>query len=271
MNSSKHVILCADDFGLSPGISTAILKLARQQRLSAVSCMTNRSDFEVYAPDLSVLKGQIHIGLHFNLTEGAFLSRPDLSGFSLNRLLIKTHCRLLSTSLIQDEFNAQLDRFEDVMGCLPSFIDGHQHVHQFPQIRQCILGIYQERLKTSGSFVRATYPSITTPQYQLKANILSLSGGRALRDHLRKLNIPHNRFFSGIYDFAVDCNYALLFRQWLKDVQSHTLIMCHPGEDSMAGDSIAHARIAEFNYFSSDAFLRDCEEFKINLTACPIS
>ena len=33
--------LCADDFGLAPGISAGIAKLAQAQRLSAVSCITN--------------------------------------------------------------------------------------------------------------------------------------------------------------------------------------------------------------------------------------
>ncbi len=264
---SKTIMLCADDFGLDSGVSEGILKLVRLGRLSAVSCMVNMPGFIPYAKELLSLKKSKHIkmGLHFNLTEGYFASIPEKSCFHLHELLIKTHLRSMKPSFIAKEFLAQLDQFTQVMQQLPDFIDGHQHVHQFPVIRNVILDLYAQKLKSYGTSIRSTWPSINLPQYRLKANILSLTGGKALLRQLIKLGIPHNRYFSGIYDFSPDTNYRELFRKWMSLIRENTLIMCHPGESSSSADPIAHARIKEFNYFLSDEFLNDCQEFHVQL------
>lgn len=56
MINSKTIVLCADDFGLDPGVSEGILKLAHMGRLSAVSCMVNMPGFILYAKELFHLK-----------------------------------------------------------------------------------------------------------------------------------------------------------------------------------------------------------------------
>src|SRR5689334_15435364 len=66
----KKVVLCADDFGLSDGVSCGILELARNGRLSATSAMTNLPGWRRAAPQLAELRGEIAVGLHLNLTAG---------------------------------------------------------------------------------------------------------------------------------------------------------------------------------------------------------
>lgn len=267
MNEYKTIVLCADDFGINPGVSAGILKLAHMQRLSAVSCMTNIPDFNHCASDLSAVKDKVQTGLHFNLTEGFFLSEPQQPCFSLNTLLMKSHLRWLSPSFIAQEFNAQLDHYIDRMGALPDFIDGHQHVHQFPVIRQVLLNIYEQRLQKNKVFIRSTAPSISLPQYKFKTQILASTGGRALSLALKKLDFPHNAYFSGVYDFNPRSNYRDLFRLWLSLAANNTLIMCHPGEGMDGLDAIAPTRLIEMDYFLSDAFLEDCQEFRVALRA----
>lgn len=265
MIESKTIILCADDFGFAPSVSAGILKLVDKRRLSAVSCMANMSDFILHGPQLLALKNQIKIGLHFNLTEGYLMSMPERKCFSLNELLIKSHMHSLKLSFIAQEFLAQLDQFTKVMQRLPDFIDGHQHVHQYPVVRKVILDLYEQRLKGNGTSIRSTWPSIHLPQHRFKAKVLSFTGGKTLAQQLISLNIPHNRYFSGIYDFAPDVHYRDLFRKWLRLAEENTLFMCHPGEGLSSADPIAHARIKEMNYFLSDAFLTDCEEHHVRL------
>ena len=65
----KPVVLCADDFGLTEGVSRGILELARMGRLSATSAMTNCPAFPRMAPGLADLDG-VAVGLHLNLTTG---------------------------------------------------------------------------------------------------------------------------------------------------------------------------------------------------------
>jgi predicted glycoside hydrolase/deacetylase ChbG (UPF0249 family) len=259
----SKIILCADDFALNAGCSAGILKLLRMQRLSAVSCIVNSSEFSVHAQELHPFKDQVKIGLHFNLTEGYLLSQPHKSCFTLNELLIKTHLHALNYSLITTEFLAQLDQFTHVMQQLPDFIDGHQHVHQFPIIRQIILDLYDQKLKGHGISIRSTWPSLSL--YPFKSKILGLTGGKALKKQLINSSIPHNAYFGGIYDFSPKTNYPKLFRAWLKLAKNNTLIMCHPGEGSNPKDVIAPTRVLELDYFSSDEFLEDCEKEGVSL------
>lgn len=267
MSSFKNIILCADDFGLNQGVSLGILKLVRMNRLSAVSCMVNEPDFPIYAQDLLSLKQQIRTGLHFNLTEGSFLSNPEKKCFRLKELIFRTHTRMIHKAQILNELNAQLDHYVGVMGEYPEFIDGHQHVHQFPVIREVLLDLYHQRnLKEKGIFIRSTYPAIALSQFKVKSELLARTGGKKFHAQLQQRNIPHNSCFSGVYDFAPDSDYRALFRQWLAQVPHGTLIMCHPGEGDDADDVISITRKQELNYFMSNEFLRDCEEHQINLS-----
>ena len=259
------LILCADDFGLHASVSQAIIQLVQKGRLTAVSCMTNGLDFAKSAPKLRALNDTVQCGLHFNLTEGHFLSNPNKACFSLNALLVKTHLGLLDKKLIMRELHAQLDAFVDSMGELPAFIDGHQHIHQFPGVREILLAVYKQRLMARQTYIRATFPMITLKPYQFKAQVIALTGGRALHSALTDLKIPHNAFFGGVYDFDKDANYRLLFRQWLALMQPNTLLMCHPGDDSMRCDAIGQARVNEFQYLVSDDFVADCREYGVEI------
>ncbi|KGP63340.1 cellobiose phosphorylase [Legionella norrlandica] len=271
MSVLKNVFLCADDFGLNNGITLGILKLARLQRLSAVSCIVNAKAFHTHAKELLSLKSQLQTGLHFNLTEGHLLSTSNKLCFGLKELLMKSQLRILNTKLISDEFHAQLDHYVAVMGELPDFIDGHQHIHQFPVIRQIILDIYQQKLKGKGIAIRSTYPSIRIASYQSKSKILAITGGKTFSSQLKKMKIPHNPYFGGIYDFSERADYRSLFRQWLQEAPNNSLIMCHPGEDDLSCDAIAAARTKELDYFSSEGFIKDCQKYQVHLATGPKS
>ncbi|CAM2927959.1 ChbG/HpnK family deacetylase [Legionella worsleiensis] len=266
MRQLKNIILCADDFGLNKGVSQGILKLAHMRRLSAVSCMVNMADFALHAHELGALQNQVQIGLHFNLTEGCFLSTPERRCFRLPELILRTHTRTLNKRSILAELNAQFERFEQVMGCTPAFIDGHQHVHQFPVVRHALFELFQQRsLHHQGVFIRSTYPAVSLSQFRFKSLLLAKTGGRQLHLQLKRLGIAHNPVFSGIYNFSPDLAYRDLFRFWLQNVPANSLIMCHPGEGNEMGDVITNARNNEMQYLMSDECLSDCEELGIVL------
>ncbi|RUR07213.1 ChbG/HpnK family deacetylase [Legionella sp. km772] len=266
MAALKKIILCADDFGFSPGVCLGLLQLARMKRLSALSCMVNGPSFTTYAKELLNLSDQVQIGLHFNLTEGLLLSQTDKNCFSLPELLLKTHLRALTRPLIEQEFLAQLERFIRLMGKLPDFIDGHQHVHQFPLIRKVLMSLYEQRLQPHSVWIRSTYPLISLPAYDWKGRVLAYTGGKALKEMLKNQKIRHNDYFAGVYDFSPRVDYSDLFKQWLKIVPSNTLIMCHPGTGKEKNDPIAPARLREMAYFSSELFLEDCVAYRIALS-----
>ena len=71
----KKVILCADDFGISPGINKSICMLAELKKVSATSVMVVYEDWDPYHRSLLDYKAHLDIGLHFILTEAPPLFR----------------------------------------------------------------------------------------------------------------------------------------------------------------------------------------------------
>lgn len=260
MPNLKTITLCADDFGLNPNISLGIINLVCLKHLSAVSCMTNMPDFITFSDELKKCQNQEQIGLHFNLTEGHFVSEPEKKCYSLNELLIKTHLRLYNESFFVREFKAQLENFVKVMGFYPHFVDGHQHVHQFPGVREAILLVYEQELRKHKTYIRVTYPSINVSSYRFKAFVLALTGGKAMSGLLNKLDIPHNHYFSGVYDFSPRTDYPALMKEWLSRVEDNTLIMCHPSQGLTHDDAIGLARVQEYEYFLSEKWVWDYQD-----------
>jgi predicted glycoside hydrolase/deacetylase ChbG (UPF0249 family) len=265
MIQEKKIILCADDYGLNPSISQGIRQLVTKQRLSAVSCMVNMPDIQQQAKQLIDLQANIDIGLHFNLTEGSYAMLSSKQMPSLGKLLLRSQLRLLSVNFIEQELNAQLDKFEQAFARLPDFIDGHQHVHHLPVVRAALLKVYQKRLRQQGSYVRCVVPSINYTS-RLKSWVLALTGAFGFKKLLVQHQIPHNLCFGGVYDFSEWANYADLVRNFLAQAPSGSLMMCHPGlEIAQATDSINHARLKEYAYFTSENFEQACEQYRVRL------
>src|ERR1700732_1922543 len=66
-------ILCADDYGMTRGIDQAILALAEEGRVSAVSCIVNGYEWSRSAEGMRKLVN-IEVGLHVVLTDGVALT-----------------------------------------------------------------------------------------------------------------------------------------------------------------------------------------------------
>lgn len=253
----KRIVLCADDYGQAPSISQAIIHLLRRERLSAVSCLVTMPDWQQHAGELLPYFEQVDIGLHFNLTEGALLTSDLEAGYSLSTLIQRSLLRQLNRGQIAAELHAQIDRFVDAFGFQPQFIDGHQHVHQFPVVRDAVLEVYESRFLTRKPYVRlVSFP--LSQLNQLKRVVVQSLGANTFRQALLSKGIPHNTSFSGMYSFD-QTNIGLKFRQFLRDIEDGGLIMCHPGFGSEAGDAIAEARAQEFGYLDSDDYLIDCQ------------
>ncbi len=269
-NTAEHktpIILCADDYALSAGISDAILQLIKAGCLSATSCMTDSVHWPEHGKALLPFKGKIDIGLHFDLTELCPEARP------LKKVLVDAQLRCLNQQHIEDIFRRQLDAFESGIKSPPDYIDGHQHVHQFPVIRDAITTVWLKRF--SGS---AHKPYIRIPSNgffgSLKEMIITLTGSYGLRRLLQKNAIPHNFSFAGIYDFGAkkytqntSNGLQKILKRTFKTPKKNTLIMCHPGRpDSAYSDPISDARMAEYTYLMGDDFHNLCIEHNIQIS-----
>lgn len=268
----KRIVLCADDFGQAPAISGGILDLVSRQRLSAVSCMVNMGYWPEHARDLLAYQQHIDIGLHFNLTQGEPLSAKfkKMHGKhfpSLPMLIRKAYLNELHHEAIVAELNAQIDAFAAVTGCLPNFLDGHQHAHHLPGVRKAVLEVFNDRLKSNQSYIRLVSMRLTPADLFNKKLVIYATGVRRFRQLLSVHEIPHNRTFSGIYKFKQASNYPALFRGFLKEVEAGGLIMCHPGfAPDGEPDEIGDARVREYNYLISEEFEQDLIAEKVLLS-----
>lgn len=267
----KQVIICADDYGYNAAVNAAIIELASKQRITATSCMTTVANWAAHANALNHHLPAIDLGLHFNLTEGQPLSRSFRRAYpqfpSLAKLLMLTQLRRLSPAIIADEFKAQLNQFTDTIGQYPTFIDGHHHIINCPQIREVVL-TWLQKIPKHRPWIRLTNQSmrdIGQAPLHWKRWVTGLMGGWQLYRLVSRLPQPHNHGFQGFYNFTSGVPYRTYFKQFLAHCQNQSLIMCHPGYESTAYDPIAKARLQEYQYLKSAAFPIDCRRYQIKL------
>lgn len=246
------IVLCADDYGLSPGVSRGIRELLEMKRLSATSCMVV---FPEFADDGVLLKrfvGKADIGLHLTLT----------SRRSLGSVAADMHLRRVRPSDLVEAVEDQLSKFVAVIGRPPDYIDGHQHVHLLPVVREAVVQV----ARRIGAYVRLTFEPIGLPMWHrpapLEAAYLSVTG-RPLVRLTRSAGVRTNRGFRGVRSFRETLPFGRLFRDMIAGAREGSIIMCHPGHPDtplVQRDSVQAARAQEFNYFTSDAFPRDLRD-----------
>jgi len=73
----RRIRLIADDYGLAPGVSAAILDLLDRGRLTGTSCMTGFAQWAQEAERIKPLCGRVAVGLHLTLTD-----QPAVTGRS---------------------------------------------------------------------------------------------------------------------------------------------------------------------------------------------
>ena len=273
MNMKKRIVLCADDYGQAPAISRGIVNLMKYGRLSATSCMVTTDHWLEQANLLIPLK-LLSIGLHFNLTHGKAISTAFINEYgenfsTLSSLLGRALSRRLKKDVIAAEFEAQIDRFMEGLGQLPDFVDGHQHIHQFPVIRDAFIDVYKRRLESESVSVRWVNERLRLSDLfkNFKKLIILASGTTTFKTLLEQNHIPHNETFAGIYPFGVESErYREWFIKFLQASEDGTLIMCHPGlaSDDPA-DPIAAARFHEYSYLFGNQFMQDCYTHNVTL------
>ncbi len=277
----KNLTLCADDYGQNIAISEGIVTLVERRRINAVSCMVNGEYWGETYPMLRQLNPKPFIGLHLNFTYGAPLSyawkkQYGLHFPSLTRLISKAYLRRLNPEIVTSEIRAQFDVFTQDLNLRPDFIDGHQHVHQLPVIRDALLAVCAQantNPKQGSTEFRKTvqdWRDFLLRDGFPKRQLITLLGGFAFRNRLIRQSIPSNTSFSGIYHFKHAKNYRRYFNQFLAQSQDGGLIMCHPGNPSDDKQDPQYlCRHHELNYFMSNDYLLDLKNHAVELEFKP--
>lgn len=239
-------ILCADDFGMTAGISEGILALCKQGKLNAASVMTEAPLLPAYSAALLDCKN-VQIGLHFNLTK-TFSKK----GFSRNFLMTRFFPSAADREEIAARLKDQMQKFEEIFGRPPDFIDGHHHIHVMPAVRSVFLkeisARYGHALKKP--WIRQVSNSMTDTDTKFKAFVLNVLN-IGFRASCQKLGFETNDSFGGIYSLTPTAPFERFLKAW-KSKNGKTLIMCHPSCKNEEDDSISAARLREFKALSGE-------------------
>ena len=265
--SLRPIWLCADDYGISPAVSKAIRELVAQGRLNATSVMVAAPSFDRAEAEalkmLNVGARRVAIGLHVTLT-GKFQPmspgfRPTRHGtfLSLAEMMVRGRLGLLSRKRLTVEIATQLEAFVTRFGQTPDFIDGHQHVHLFPQVREALLDVMQETAPQAWVRQCGGVPTLPISFWDYKTRVLNGLSGR-FRKLAAKRDIMTNPAFAGAYDFTADkVDFARLFPGFLRDLPPRSVVMCHPGfvdAELERLDPLTTQREREYAYLAGDSF-----------------
>lgn len=230
-----RVVLTADDYAMTEGVSRGIEELARARRLSAAGAMVTFRHWSELGRRFAALRGDIATGLHFNLTLGAPLgAMPKLAPGgrlpSIGRLTRMATLERLDLGEIEAEATRQLDAFEQHLDAPPDYLDGHQHAHALPQVRDALLSVLARRTWTVPLLIRdpgAGWTKAGCRGHVAKAWILAaLTSGFARK--ARALGFVTNDTFGGVTDFAPDEAASELSASMRSPGKLH-VAMCHPG------------------------------------------
>jgi chitin disaccharide deacetylase len=265
-SARRRIWLCADDYGISTAVNTAIRDLIVRGRINATSAMVAAPHLpRSEAVSLNVLNSiapRAAIGLHVTLTAPFRpLSRdfsPVLDGafLPLEVMLRDALLHRLDQDALRAEVACQLDAFRSIFSRPPDFVDGHHHVQVFPQIGEAVLQSMQELAPQAWLRQCGRVTPLASRLADGKGLLLDLLSWR-LRRRAAAAGVSTNPAFAGTYAFDDRADFAALFPRFLDRLPEGGLVMCHPGfvDDELRRlDSLTTLREKEYTFFASDGF-----------------
>jgi predicted glycoside hydrolase/deacetylase ChbG (UPF0249 family) len=136
---TRRLIVNADDFGLTPGVSAGILSAHRH---GIVSSTTLLATSVVDAEQLAALRDSgLGVGIHLNLTLGRPLSGArSLADVDGHFVRDPNHAAARADAKdVEREVAAQLEKFVSLMRREPTHLDTHHHVGLLAPVTEVVL------------------------------------------------------------------------------------------------------------------------------------
>jgi len=196
--------------------------------------------------------------------------RPLDGGMFLHfrKLLRASLWRRLDAEIVRAELATQLAAFRDMFNRAPDFVDGHQHVQLYPQVRDGFLAAVKE--KAPGAWVRQARRNLPLGQRLGSPKALLLDYlSTQFRRRAAQADVAFNPAFSGAYDYSREPDYGALMRTFLDRLPEDGVVMCHPGfvDEILVGlDPLTVTRETEFAYLAGEDFPRLLAANKVTLT-----
>jgi len=143
------LIVNADDFGYTPGVTSGIVRAHHQGIVTATTMMANAPDTEGAGRAARATRS-LDVGAHLVTTYGKPVSPPDavrsLIGkdgrFPRVSDLLRTGQPKAAEALV--EYRAQYRRVSDLIGREPTHLDTHHWVHDMPALEEAMLALARE-------------------------------------------------------------------------------------------------------------------------------
>jgi len=131
----RQLIINADDFGLTDGVSRGILKAHQFGVVTSTSVMVNFPAAQEWVERARQECPQLGLGLHLTLTAGTPASPPDRipdlvqpDGAFLGKDDLLPRLSMIPPGQFAIELRAQVDRFQQIASGPPDHLDSHHHV-----------------------------------------------------------------------------------------------------------------------------------------------
>jgi predicted glycoside hydrolase/deacetylase ChbG (UPF0249 family) len=142
---TRRLIVNADDYGLTRGVSEGILAAHRHGIVTSTTVLVT-GDIE---PDLVARARDCGLGLgvHVNLTLGSPITRGRSLVDGGGRFVRdpRRAAAVADAADVRAEVEAQLDRFEKLFKRAPTHLDSHHHVGLYAPVRDVVLDVARAR------------------------------------------------------------------------------------------------------------------------------
>jgi chitin disaccharide deacetylase len=234
---TRQLIVNADDFGYSPGVTRGILNTHRRGIVTSTTVMVNIPyAAEAIQQALADAPG-LGLGLHLNLTAGqplmpvdAVRDLVDPSGDFHPREQALARLPAMDPAQLEAEMRAQLSRFIELVGHTPDHLDSHHHA---AYASQASVDIMIKLAEECGIGIRRPLPDLplaaiaSAMGYSDQETEAATRGIETLAHKLQSASVPMpNRFIMSFYKATATLGDLLNILIALPDGISE--IMCHP-------------------------------------------
>jgi chitin disaccharide deacetylase len=282
---TRFLVVVADDFGMGPHTSAGILDVAARGLITASVLLVNSPHAEDGVRRWRQRGCPMELGWHPNFTLDApvlpvhqvpSLVGPDGRFWRLSAFLRRWRQGKLDAAQMQIELQAQLERFGNLVGHLPTVVNMHHHVNVFEPVGDILMQVleargcypYLRRVREPWSML------LQVPGARIKRAGLNLLGRRlAQRQEFRRF--PGNDWLAGVTD-PKWLKYPDFFRRWLGAVPGQQVeLMCHPGyqdptllgRDCHTGEGLLQWRVDDLMLLKKPAFREAVDHAGFTLAA----
>ncbi len=131
----RRLVVNADDFGRSPGINRGVMAAHSDGIVTSASLMV-RWPAAADAARWARTTPSLGLGLHLDLAEWVH----DGSAWVAAYEVVPDD----DPVAVADELWRQVERFDQLVGAVPTHVDSHQHVHRSPGAHEAVAGVCAE-------------------------------------------------------------------------------------------------------------------------------